>query len=180
VSPRSRRRAAILLALSLAACARPSGSGADTTSAAASPSAAPAQAAPTSAGTIPDGGTTADAGVVPTRADTTARGAGGPRLPRIVPRSSGCGGPFVSVIVNPSALGAQTDVAASTHALRALSEELLAPVRSLVRRTEISPAIHAFRVTVTDSVAAERVIAALRGSPRVAVARRDGCEAMMH
>lgn len=181
------RRAAILLALCLAACAPSSGSGSasgsDTTSAPPVPGTPAESTTPVTRGTIPDRGTTADAGVVTHHPDTTtavSRGAGGPLRPPTVPRSNGCGGTFVSVIVKPAALPAQTDMAASTRALRALADELLAPVHAVVRRTEISPAIHTFRVTVTDSVAAERVIAAMGASPNVETARRDGCEAMMH
>ncbi|MDB4898418.1 MAG: hypothetical protein JWN53_226 [Gemmatimonadetes bacterium] len=97
-----------------------------------------------------------------------------------MPRSLGCGGIFVSVIVKRAALGAQTDIAASTRALRALADELLAPVHAVVQHTDLSPAIRTFRVTVADSAAAARVLAAMRASARVETAQRDGCEAMMH
>jgi hypothetical protein len=100
-----------------------------------------------------------------------ARVTGGPQRTPVPPRSSGCGGTFVSVTVKASALGSSNDAAA----LRAMSSDLLAPVRGAVGPASVSPAIRAFRVKITDPSATQRVMAQLRSSPKVENVELDEC-----
>jgi hypothetical protein len=104
-----------------------------------------------------------------------ARVTGGPQRPPVKPRSSGCGGTFVNVTVKASALGSSNDAAA----LRAISSDLLAPVRNAVGATSVSPAIRAFRVAINDPSATQRVMAQLRASPRVETVELDECAVMI-
>src|ERR1700716_3165359 len=98
-------------------------------------------------------------------------GSGGPQRPRAEPRSSGCGGTFVTVTVRPPALDAST--------LDRVARDLLAPVRATVGTPSLSPAIRAFRVQVRDAAAADQVVTALRTEPRVENVGRDGCGVMI-
>jgi hypothetical protein len=97
-----------------------------------------------------------------------ARVTGGPQRQPIPPRSSGCGGTYVNVTVKASALGGTT--------LERVAGEVLAPVRGDVGSPTLSPAIRAFRVSVRDPAAADRVVSRLRASPAVEAAERDPCE----
>lgn len=101
-----------------------------------------------------------------------ARVTGGPQRLPTPRRSSGCGGVHLNVTVKQSALppGAK-------GALRAVSDEVIAPVRAQVSGVQLSPAIHAFRVAVRDSSAAPRIMAAMRASPKVETVERDVCAA---
>ncbi|HET7187223.1 MAG TPA: hypothetical protein VFI52_03675 [Gemmatimonadaceae bacterium] len=112
---------------------------------------------------------------VVTRADTTTpapRVTGGPQRPRPEPRASGCGGSFVNVIVTQSALEGTT--------LSRVAEELTASVEGVVGAPSLSPAIRAFRVQVTDSSRAARLVERLRGSSRVESVERDQCGVRVH
>jgi hypothetical protein len=85
----------------------------------------------------------------------------------------------VNVTVTASALGRSSDATATTRALRALSSDLLAPVRGAVGAPSISPAIRAFRVRITDRSATQRVMAQLRSSPKVENVELDECAVMI-
>jgi hypothetical protein len=126
------------------------------------------------------GGRTKESGSIPSAGHASsakggARVTGGPQRPPVKPRSSGCGGTFVNVTVKASALGSSNDAAA----LRAISSDLLAPVRSAVGATSVSPAIRAFRVAINDPSAAQRVMAQLRSSPKVETVELDDCAVMI-
>lgn len=112
--------------------------------------------------------------VVVTRADTTPapRVTGGPQRARPEPRSSGCGGSFVTVMVKQSALEGTT--------LARVAEELTASVDGVVGAPSVSPAIRAFRVQVRDSSRAARVVERLRGSSRVESVEPDQCGVRVH
>lgn len=112
--------------------------------------------------------------VVVTRADTTPvpRVTGGPQRPRPEPRASGCGGSFVTVIVKQSALEGTT--------LGRIAEDLTSSVAGVVGAPSLSPAIRAFRVQVSDSSRAARLVERLRGSSRVESVERDQCRVLLH
>jgi hypothetical protein len=132
-----------------------------------------------SSGAAPSAGVRADDGdVVSSQPQATtsggpARKTGGPLKPPVPKRSSGCGGTFVNVTVKESALG--SGVGDKTAALRSVSTQVLAPVRSLVGGPQISPAIHAFRVLVKDPATAPRVVARLKASSQVEDVELDDC-----
>ncbi len=109
-----------------------------------------------------------------TRPESTVASGGPERLPT-PPRSSGCGGVHLDVTVKASALAASGDATAS---LRAVSAEVLAPVRGQVGSIQLSPAIRAFRVSVRDSNATPRIMVALKASPKVESVERDVCAVM--
>lgn len=125
---------------------------------------------PKESGSIPSAGHASSA-----KGGGGARVTGGPQRPPVKPRSSGCGGTFVNVTVKASALGSSNDAAA----LRAISSDLLAPVRNAVGATSVSPAIRAFRVAINDPSATQRVVAQLRASPRVETVELDECAVMI-
>ena len=112
--------------------------------------------------------------VVATRADTTpaSRVTGGPQRARPEPRASGCGGRFVTVIVKQTALEGTT--------LGRVADELTASVGGVVGAPSLSPAIRAFRVQVSDSSRAARLVERLRGSSRVESVERDQCAVRVH
>jgi len=100
---------------------------------------------------------------------------GGPQRAPEPPRSSGCGGTFVNVTMKASALRAPEDMKATTAELQAISTRLLAPVQPLVGAIAISPAVRAFRLSVTRPADAQRVVTQLRSSDKVESVELDDC-----
>jgi hypothetical protein len=188
-----RRASGVMAATLLAACAKSSDSASadsvrlDSARVAVSAAAATDTMHPVvTAGvsTAPPAGATrserTEGGSIPSAVDAASAGgarvAGGPQRTPVLPRSSGCGGTFVNVIVKASALGNTSNVEGTTLALRTISTTVLAPVRNEVGSVSISPAIRAFRVTVKDPSATRRIAAQLSASPQVENAEADVCE----
>jgi hypothetical protein len=159
-----RRVGGVAAAISIVACAHSGGS------------ASADSARPDSSITAASAGVAAETGRGVTG---RARVTGGPQRPPVEPRSSGCGGPAVNVKVAASALDSSSDADATTRAIRAISTDLLAPVRGAVGPPSISPAIRAFRVRITDTSATRRVLARLRSSPKVENVEVDECAVMI-
>ena len=87
---------------------------------------------------------------------------GRPKRPAVPPPNRSCVGTFVSVTVKESTLANGSD---RTAALRSVARRVLEPVSAFVGKTELSPAIRAFRVSVRDSGSTQRVLSKIRASP---------------
>ena len=86
-----------------------------------------------------------------------------------------CAGVYLNVTLRAEALSAGTDAAGRERALRDAATRLLAPVKDRVGSPELSPAIRAFRVLVSDTSATASIAGRLRASPDVENVARDEC-----